>query len=404
MQSIRGQDGFIDVKKLIASYSFDEHMAQADAYFAGHGDDSALLRKPFQSPAEAAQIMQGLAIVLKELKLFAGARVVDFGAGTAWLSRIFAYLRCDVVATDLSRSALELGRRAIEKDLFAKDLKIAFLPYDGTRIPLPDADVDRICCFDSFHHVADQRQTLAEFYRVLKPGGIVALHEPGPTHSRTPEAQSEMANFKVIENDIVVEDIASIASAIGFADLKVAWYSPSPVLLDVGTFNKMVGSRGPRETERRVIDRAAADLQCMRIFFLYKPGVEVKDSRSEAGLKADLAVHVTGRSGQSLAGSISARNSGSNVWRPSDGELGAVWIGVHLLDADGRMIDNDYARIHVSAEPVAPGESRRVSFSLPVPDLDRFRLVFDPVAEQVAWFARMGSKEVTIESSQLPSA
>ena len=47
----------------------------------------------------------------------------------------------------------------------------------------------------------------AEREGVLKPGGMVGLSEPGPHHSKTAQSQMEMRQFKVLENDIIIEDI-----------------------------------------------------------------------------------------------------------------------------------------------------------------------------------------------------
>lgn len=41
--------------------------------------------------------------------LFPGVRILDFGAGTCWMSRLLAMLGCNVTAVDVSRKALEVG-------------------------------------------------------------------------------------------------------------------------------------------------------------------------------------------------------------------------------------------------------------------------------------------------------
>lgn len=402
MDSLLDKAGFIDVKKLIAQYSVEEHQAKADEYFATRSQNALLLRKPFQNVPEAVQIMQGLSVVLRELQLFRGVRIVDFGAGTAWLSKILAYLDCEVIAVDLSRIALELGRKVIEKDNFADELKISYVTYDGVRIPLPDAHVERICCFDAFHHVADQRATLREFFRIMKPGAIAAFHEPGPTHSHSADAQYEMANHGVIENDIRIEEIEAIAKDVGFSDLKVAWYPQTPLLLDIGNFNKLVAAGVGRDEEHAIIARAGQEMQNMRVFFLYKAGEGGPDSRVPEGLNASLRVKVQRREGPQWVVSASATNTGSTTWLPSGHGRGAVRLGVQVTEPGGTMIALDYARADVSQTPVAPGETRTVEFKVNPPALASYDLVFDLVAEHVAWFAQLGSKTVTIRGRDLP--
>ena len=44
-------------------------------------------------------------------------------------------------------------------------------------LPLPDASVDLLLCHQTFHHLVDQDAAIAEFFRVLKPGGILLFAE-----------------------------------------------------------------------------------------------------------------------------------------------------------------------------------------------------------------------------------
>jgi ubiquinone/menaquinone biosynthesis C-methylase UbiE len=55
--------------------------------------------------------------------------------------------------------------------------QLRFLVGDATRIPLPDASQDAVTCIFMFHELppAVRRNALAEFARVLKPGGILVL-------------------------------------------------------------------------------------------------------------------------------------------------------------------------------------------------------------------------------------
>jgi len=50
-----------------------------------------------------------------------------------------------------------------------------YLRGSAEEIPLPDASVDGVLMFLSFHHFRDQRKALEEVRRVLKPGGAAFL-------------------------------------------------------------------------------------------------------------------------------------------------------------------------------------------------------------------------------------
>ena len=54
---------------------------------------------------------------------------------------------------------------------------IDVLHGDCAQLPLPDASADIVFCHQTFHHLVEQDRALAEFRRVLKPGGILLFAE-----------------------------------------------------------------------------------------------------------------------------------------------------------------------------------------------------------------------------------
>lgn len=50
---------------------------------------------------------------------------------------------------------------------------------------------------------------------MLKPGGIAGFSESGRNHSQTPTSQKEMAEYDLLENDLVLEDVVALAYQVG---------------------------------------------------------------------------------------------------------------------------------------------------------------------------------------------
>ena len=55
--------------------------------------------------------------------------------------------------------------------------RVSLLPNSASDTRLPDATFDMVFCHQTFHHIADQENAIREFYRVLKPGGVLLFAE-----------------------------------------------------------------------------------------------------------------------------------------------------------------------------------------------------------------------------------
>jgi SAM-dependent methyltransferase len=55
--------------------------------------------------------------------------------------------------------------------------RICYLNAPAERIPLPDNSVDFLMAFGTYHHT-DRRRSIPEIHRILKPGGMLYLHDP----------------------------------------------------------------------------------------------------------------------------------------------------------------------------------------------------------------------------------
>lgn len=400
--------GFIDVRELIETLSDEELMASADAYFASMTLASEQCRKPFGNPGDAVHQTRHLGLVLDAADLFRGARVLDFGCATGWLTIALSQMGCDAVGVDIAPQALRLAEALKARRAPARGGgTVDFLAYDGRRLPLEDASVDRVICFDAFHHVRDQGATLAEFARVLRAGGRAAFIEPGPRHSTTPQSQAEMARFKVIENDVDMTQVARHAQAHGFEPPQMLVQFAQPFTVPVDRFTAWARDGVDRAWARDAIgtlERQLTDGQC---FYLTKgdPALAGRDSRRAEGLAAvirlDSARRVPRGAGHGIELRVTVHNTGEHHWLAS-APVGQVNLGVQLLSDDGRVLDDNFARIRLPRGPVAPGESVTLAGTVRLPDAEPFVLRLDLVAELVAWFSqRKRTVPVLVPSSRL---
>jgi ubiquinone/menaquinone biosynthesis C-methylase UbiE len=104
-----------------------------------------------------------------------GGTLLDVGCGQG---RSFRYLR-DVFAParmlglDADPHSIDLSRAEAARE----GIDVALFTSDCARIDLPDASVDTVFCHQTFHHLVEQERALDEFWRVLKPGGLLLFAE-----------------------------------------------------------------------------------------------------------------------------------------------------------------------------------------------------------------------------------
>ncbi|MDE0662101.1 MAG: methyltransferase domain-containing protein [Gammaproteobacteria bacterium] len=116
---------------------------------------------------------EGHAALLAPLGLRPGSRVLDYGCGPGFVTEGMAEIvgsNGRAYGVDLNASFVaNASSRNSESD------NISFHLVDGDRIPLDDAAVDRLLCKNVLEYVPDVQTTLAEFRRVLEPGGRLLL-------------------------------------------------------------------------------------------------------------------------------------------------------------------------------------------------------------------------------------
>lgn len=113
---------------------------------------------------------KGLAELL--LQLMPPLVIADLGAGEGTVSQLFAQRAARVIAVDNSEKMVEVGRE------LAKTHRLRNLEYrlgDLEALPLEDASVDLAVFSQSLHHAQHPRQAVAEAWRVIRPGGRVAI-------------------------------------------------------------------------------------------------------------------------------------------------------------------------------------------------------------------------------------
>jgi demethylmenaquinone methyltransferase/2-methoxy-6-polyprenyl-1,4-benzoquinol methylase len=115
---------------------------------------------------------------IQSLRLTGRERVLDLCTGTGDLA--IAAMRAHppaarVVGVDFSGAMLRVGDTKLRRDRL--DDRVTMVQGDATRIPLADASVDAVTIGFGIRNVERMDAACAELYRVLTPGGRLAILE-----------------------------------------------------------------------------------------------------------------------------------------------------------------------------------------------------------------------------------
>jgi ubiquinone/menaquinone biosynthesis C-methylase UbiE/DNA-binding MarR family transcriptional regulator len=148
------------------------------------------------------------------LQLLPPMVIADLGAGEGAFSLLLAQRAQQVIAVDNSDRMVELGRA------LAKKTGVAALEYrkgDLEAVPIEDGSVDLALFSQSLHHALHPARAITEAWRILKPGGRIAILDL--VQHRFAEARELYADVWLGFSEVELEKLLSKA---GFGNLHTA--------------------------------------------------------------------------------------------------------------------------------------------------------------------------------------
>ncbi len=101
--------------------------------------------------------------------------ILDIGCGRGQsLQLLDEYFNPDTInGIEIDESLLNEARKRAKKCRGRIDL----ITGNAEIMPYPDQSFDMVFCHQSFHHIVQHEKAMQEFYRVLKPGGVLLFAE-----------------------------------------------------------------------------------------------------------------------------------------------------------------------------------------------------------------------------------
>ncbi|HSS20908.1 MAG TPA: methyltransferase domain-containing protein [Pyrinomonadaceae bacterium] len=343
--------------------------------------------------AETHRHFTDFANMARVLALPAGAKILDVGCGSGWLSEYFARLGYDVTGIDISEDLINMSRQRVERVPYDVDhettLRCRFLTHDVEAKPLPEK-FKAVICYDALHHFEDERAVFRHLAAMLEVGGLLFIlegHKPAAGSPTEVELQDVMRQYGTLESPFGESYLRQLLDEHGFA-----------IVGDYVSVNGLF-EREMFTGDSLPLEGLATDyhyLTCMKVSE-DAPGKSVPDSRSPGILRAEFSfIDQPPRevvAGSTVTTRVAIRNAGDTLWLNGQRlRAGVVMPGVRVIDEQGDVVKEVHG-YPMLPRAVAPGGSLAVDILCPVPSVPgQYSVKIDLVDQHVCWFEERGSQ------------
>lgn len=193
---------------------------------AGHGYTPV---EPFLFELHAAMLKRLEPLFLEHVPR--GGRVLDAGCGRSLFTEIRPHWPFRIVASDVDHELMRSRQAEFEE--------VRFLVGDAQPLPFRDGAFDAVFAGELIEHLPDPRPGVAEFRRVLRPGGTLILTTPNRLRLANVADGSERPYSPDHLSELSYDEVGALLTAEGFEirratglylELLLNWFSPLPKL------------------------------------------------------------------------------------------------------------------------------------------------------------------------------
>jgi SAM-dependent methyltransferase len=228
IQLVLRRDGRVLENRFVAGRVADPEVLRSYYHrvHAGHGYTPT---EPFLFELHAAMLRRLEPLFLAYVPR--GGRVLDAGCGRSLFTEIRPDWPFRIVASDVDHDLLRSRR-----DEFGD---VRFLVGEAQPLPFKDGAFDAVFAGELIEHLPDPRPGVAEFRRVLRPGGTLILTTPNRLRLANLVDGSERPYSPDHLSELSYDEVHALLAAEGFLvrratglhlELLLNWFSPMPKL------------------------------------------------------------------------------------------------------------------------------------------------------------------------------
>jgi SAM-dependent methyltransferase len=156
--------------------------------------------------------------------------VLDAGSGNGYFAWLAYRSGARVVAMNFEQSQVEKARKFLIDYRGADPARLRFEQANLYDLPKETRTFDEIICFEVLEHLRDDSAIVKEFYRILRPGGVLHVCSPDRQH---PRHQAEVLDMNEsgghVRAGYTEEDYRKLLEPVGFSIDQVVGIGPPSI-------------------------------------------------------------------------------------------------------------------------------------------------------------------------------
>jgi SAM-dependent methyltransferase len=156
--------------------------------------------------------------------------VLDAGSGNGYFAWLAYQSGARVVGMNFEHSQVDKARKFLIDYLQADPVRLRFEQANLYNLSKETRTFDEIICFEVLEHLRDDKAIVKEFYRILRPGGILHVCSPYRLHPRhEAEVLDTTESGGHVRAGYTEDDYRKLLEPVGFSIDQVVGIGPPSV-------------------------------------------------------------------------------------------------------------------------------------------------------------------------------